>query len=251
MSMFHLVVPMAGAGSRFSKSGWKLPKPLIELNGRPFFVWSVLPVKKLSAVKDITFVVLQEHVSEFGIDKEILCFFPDARIRVIPKVLPGQVFTCMEGVRDISDDLPVMFNDCDHMFSSGSAFGALTDGFSYDGGLVTFESNSPAFSYVRCDQEGRVIGTAEKNPVSTRAICGAYIFRSCGLFRDLASEYVNSCPYSECFVSGVYNIMCSRNMRIGVFNADYNIDFGTPEQYELVKSSEHFEEDFSCALQES
>lgn len=35
--MINLVIPMAGRGSRFSKQGYTLPKPLVELDGKPFF----------------------------------------------------------------------------------------------------------------------------------------------------------------------------------------------------------------------
>lgn len=31
-------MPMAGAGSRFYKNGYTLPKPLIEIAGKPFFI---------------------------------------------------------------------------------------------------------------------------------------------------------------------------------------------------------------------
>ena len=36
----HLIMPMAGAGSRFAKMGFELPKPLIEIQGKPFLYWS-------------------------------------------------------------------------------------------------------------------------------------------------------------------------------------------------------------------
>ena len=38
MSKVHLIMPMGGAGSRFYKNGFKMPKPLIEINGYPFYI---------------------------------------------------------------------------------------------------------------------------------------------------------------------------------------------------------------------
>lgn len=31
----NILIPMAGAGSRFEKAGYTFPKPLIEVNGKP------------------------------------------------------------------------------------------------------------------------------------------------------------------------------------------------------------------------
>lgn len=33
----HLVMPMAGSGSRFYNQGYNIPKPLIEIKEKPFF----------------------------------------------------------------------------------------------------------------------------------------------------------------------------------------------------------------------
>ena len=236
MSRLHLVMPMAGAGSRFTESGFTVPKPLIPLHGKPFFWWAAMSVMDYAA--DVRFVVLKEHAENFGIIGAIRGYFPDAGITVIPEVLPGPVFTCLEGAKDISDDMPVIFNDCDHMFTCPE----LAQAGDYDGALLTFTSTDPRFSYVMYDAGGRVTGTIEKQAVSTSAICGAYIFRSAGLFRDLAAEYVSNCPYNECFMSGLYNIMCRKGLTVGVFSAERHIDFGTPEGYKLALNSELFAE---------
>ena len=58
-------MPMGGAGSRFFKNGYKIPKPLIEINNRPFLYWSTMSILNYIDVEDLTFVVLQEHVTNF------------------------------------------------------------------------------------------------------------------------------------------------------------------------------------------
>ena len=73
----HLVMPMGGAGSRFSKNGYVMPKPLIEIKGKPFFYWSVMSIKKYINLEDLTFVVLQEHIDKFKIDGALLTFKAD------------------------------------------------------------------------------------------------------------------------------------------------------------------------------
>lgn len=240
--MLNLIMPMGGAGLRFVNEGYVVPKPLLEIHGCPFFYWSVMSVKRYIAIKSLVFVVLEEHIQKFNIDHVIHDYFPEAEIISIPEVLPGPVWTCLEGVKCIDDDVPVMFNDCDHMFRSDEVIMSLKDGYDFDGGLLTFESHNPAFSYVRYDEEGRVTGTIEKQAVSSRAICGAYLFRNSNIFRELAGEYIRTCPCSECYMSGIYNIMCERGMSVRIFGTDWHIDFGTPEGYERAKDSPAFEE---------
>ena len=107
----HLIMPMGGSGSRFSERGFELPKPLLKINGKPFFYWATQSIVKFTRVKSLTFVVLQEHIDKFQIDKEIKKYYPNSYIRILKHVLNGAVLTCLEGVKDIKDDLPILFND--------------------------------------------------------------------------------------------------------------------------------------------
>ena len=61
----HLIMPMGGAGSRFFKNGFVMPKPLIEINGKPFLYWATQSIIKDVDVADITFIVLKQHITEF------------------------------------------------------------------------------------------------------------------------------------------------------------------------------------------
>ena len=45
MRNLHIIMPMAGEGSRFRNAGWTTPKPLIELNGKPLFVRAIESVR--------------------------------------------------------------------------------------------------------------------------------------------------------------------------------------------------------------
>jgi len=68
------------------------------------------------------------------------------------------------------------------------------------------------------------------------------MFKNADIFRKTAHEYLNNCPYKESFVSGMYNVMCLHNMNIEDFMVDFHVEFGTPEEYELAKKSNLFEE---------
>ena len=236
MDKIHLIMPMGGGGTRFGNKGFNAPKPLIDLQGKPFFYWAAKSVVRYVDVADITFVVLKDHISGFAIDERIKEYFPDAKIVVIPEVLKGAVLTCLEGIKDINDKQPVLFNDCDHAFICKSFYKYCTkaDFSSPDAALLTFDSDSPAFSYAEFDDKGKVIGTIEKQVVSNEAICGAYYFKNKNVFRKAADSYLNNCGYSEFFVSGVYNELTSMRKYISTFKLDEHITFGTPDEYDAA-----------------
>lgn len=238
----HLVMPMAGAGSRFFKNGFVTPKPLIEINDKPFLFWATKSISNFIEVEDIIFVVLEQHIKEFKIDEKIKEYFPKAKIVTIPEILNGAVLTCMEGIKEIDDDLPIIFNDCDHAFIS-SEFNTYANSGKFDeldGGLLTFESNEPRYSFLQMDEVGNVINTVEKKVVSNHAICGAYYFKNKEIFLDCANEYLDKCNYSEYFVSGLYNIMAEKKMKIANFKCDLHVPFGTPDEYYVAKDNEIF-----------
>ena len=232
MQKLHLIMPMGGRGYRFFKDGYSMPKPLIELNGKPFFYWSAQSVMKFIDVADISFVVLKEHIESFGIDKKIKEYYPQARIVVIPEVLPGAVMTCLEGVKGLGDG-PLLFNDCDHMFicRGFNEFCSAGDFSSPDAALLTFASDEPKYSFAKLSESGRVLYTVEKQAVSRHAICGAYYFSCAESFVSAAEKYLTSCSYEEFFMSGVYNVLIENGADVKVFETDVHISFGTPEEY--------------------
>lgn len=242
MRKVHLVMPMGGAGSRFFKDGFVMPKPLIKINNKPFLFWSTKSISNFVEVEDITFIVLQQHIQEFSIDKIIKEYFPDAKIAIIPQILNGAVLTCMNGLKEIDDDLPIIFNDCDHAFISTDFNKYCKNGNfeEIDGGLLTFESTDPKYSFLQMNETGNVIRTVEKKAISSRAICGAYYFKNKELFLECANEYLDKCNYSEYFVSGVYNIMAEKEMKIANFKCDIHVPFGTPEEYYEAENSSIF-----------
>lgn len=111
-----------------------------------------------------------------------------------------------------------------------------------DGALLTFHSEEQHFNYVKFNENDRICGTVEKKVVSNQAICGAYYVRNAEIFRQSAQEYLTECPYSEFFVSGVYNVMCRDGGTVRHCEVDFHVPFGTPAEYEIAENFEHFTE---------
>jgi dTDP-glucose pyrophosphorylase len=235
-------MPMGGRGSRFSEMGFSQPKPLIPLHGKPFFYWATESIAHFVSLKSIVFITLKEHVEQFQIDTVIRQFYPNAIIHVLDEVLNGAVLTCLEGCKEIEDNLPIVFNDCDHLFQSCTFYDFCRDEKRrqlVDGALLTFQSNDPKYSFLRYDKNGNIIGTIEKQSVSDKAICGAYYFKNKTIFEHATKEYLTNCTYNEYFVSGVYNILAKNGNHLEQFNVDFHLPFGTPEEYRDAVKSEN------------
>ncbi|HEY0044825.1 MAG TPA: NTP transferase domain-containing protein [Allosphingosinicella sp.] len=235
MPELSMVMPMAGRGSRFGREGVEMPKPLIDLGGRPFFWWATESLLRSARVREMVFVVLDEHVRDFAIERRIREYYPDARVVALPGVTSGAAETARIGVEALASAGPVAVNDCDHAFSCPElsvVAGELEAGT--DSALLCFPSESPAYSYVRLDADGRVTGTVEKQAASPWAIAGCYLFSGPERFLELFEDYRLSCPYDELFVSGLYNRLAANGGRIAKLEASAHVSFGTPAELHAV-----------------
>jgi NDP-sugar pyrophosphorylase family protein len=230
-----MVMPMAGRGSRFASRGELQPKPLVALAGKPFFWWATESVRSVVEVREMVFVVLKEHVRDWGIDDRVWEFYPEARVVPLAEVTSGAAETARIGLEALTTAGPVAINDCDHAFLCPELVSVTQElSGALDGALLCFRSDNPAYSYAKVDEAGRVVGTVEKQVVSPYAIAGCYMFSDRARYLSLYEEYRLACAYDELFVSGIYNQMAIKGGAIGRLVASRHISFGTPEELARV-----------------
>ena len=149
MRNLHIVMPMAGEGSRFKKEGWTTPKPLIELNGMPLFKHAISSVSAEGINLKYSFIVRQEHIDEDQVDEGIKSFQPDANIFSVLKTTRGAVETCLMAESAIADDDAVIVLDCDLEFRSKRFIEIIKEILELPleqacgGALVSFEADEP------------------------------------------------------------------------------------------------------------
>lgn len=230
-----LIIPAAGRGSRFVKHGAVKPKPLLELQGRPFFWWAVESVRRVTDLRQMVFVVLQEHMEDFAIDRKIKSYYPDATVVAISQVTRGAAETARIGMEALKEPGIVAVNDCDHAFICPD-FPLMLE--SLDGGiegaLICFRSSDPAYSYLKLGLNHEVTGTVEKQVASFFAIAGCYLLAESGKFYGVYDDYCEACPYSELFMSGIFNLMAQKHSKIGMLEVERHCSFGTPEEYKKI-----------------
>lgn len=235
MSNLTLIIPAAGRGSRFKKNGITTPKPLIELNDRPFFWWAAESIRQKTLVNELIFVVLEEHVTQFSIDTEIKSYYPDAKILILSEVTKGAAETALLAINTMETDGPFAINDCDHAFSLNNVNEIVSDlNSEADAALIYFNSNNPAYSYAQLDQNNKVIGTVEKEVVSHCAIAGCYFFKNKETYINAYNQYIKNCNYNEYFISGIYNELAKEPKSISIFELESHCAFGTPEEYQAA-----------------
>lgn len=230
-----LVMPAAGCGSRFAKLGADMPKPLLELEGRPFFWWAAESVRRVAELRQMVFVVQQAHVKDFGIDQKIKSYYPDATVVAISQRTSGAAETAKIGIDALRSPGTVAINDCDHAFICPQLVQLLAAlRTSMEGALLCFRSADPAYSYLKLGLDHEVIGTVEKQVASPFAIAGCYLFARSERFHALYERYRQECRYSELFLSGMFNLLAKDHSEIGMLELERHCSFGTPEEKNAV-----------------
>lgn len=231
-------MPMAGEGSRFRDAGWTTPKPLIEHDGKPLFIRAIESVKVDGAPMKYSFIVRQEHIDKYGVDKGIKEIIPDAKIYSVRQTTRGAVETCLKAEEGIDDDDAVVVMDCDLEFRSNKYSDIIKKvldmpGDKAKGGaLVSFESDLHKYSYAEIGEDGLVKRTAEKEVISTHALCGAYFFSSGKEFKQASHRLLNE-PVMlkpEFYVSLLYNYLLKDGSPVELAPMEVYRSYGTPEE---------------------
>lgn len=238
MRTLHIIMPMAGEGSRFRDAGWTTPKPLIELKGKPLFVRAIESVKVDGAPLKYSFIVRQEHIEKYGIDRSIRAILPEAMVYSVEKTTRGAVETCLVAEAGIADDDAIVVMDCDLEFDSAGYRRLIADALASPadkatgGALVSFESDLPRYSYAETDGSGRVLRTAEKEVISSHALCGAYFFASGREFKKIAHRLLNEPVMTkpEFYVSLLYNYLLKDGAPVWLAPMEMYRSYGTPEE---------------------
>lgn len=250
MRLLHLVMPMAGEGSRFRKERWTTPKPLIELGGMPLFKHAISSVSADGINLKYSFIVRQEHIDEYRIDEGIKSFQPDANIFSVFKTTRGAVETCLMAESVIEDDDAVIVLDCDLEFRSKKFIEIIKEVLSHQlsdfaesrplnadssiigGALVSFDSNDPRYSYAALGEDGFVTRTAEKEVISNHALCGAYFFSTGKRFKQIAHQLLDEPEFKkpEYYVSLLYNYLLADGEKVCLAPMEEYYSYGTPDE---------------------
>ena len=233
----NIVIPMAGRGSRLAGNPGGLPKPLIEVHGRPLWSWAVncLP---LNSARRIIFVCLGSHIDDYGVDRAILKELDGLPVVIhrIDEVTDGQLRTVVTAREHFSVTNPLVVFNADTWFvHDQNEF--LARAQQADGLLGVSSMAGDRWSFVRIDEDEAVVEVVEKRRISDHVCTGLYQFADTSKFLEdadamfAADERTNG----EFFVAPIYQRMIERGERVQIMPAERFLPIGTTDELESFR----------------
>lgn len=234
--MLNIVIPMAGRGSRFANAGYEMPKPLLDVNGRPMIEVVTNNIRP-SQDHRFLYLCLEEHIKKYDLEHLLSSISPNSVIIPVNKVTQGAACTVLLAVDYINNSDELMIANSDQ-YVDIDINKYLTARGDKDGIIMTMSADDPKWSFIKYNDEGHVTKVKEKEVISNEATVGIYNFKNGSDFvkyahlmmeRDIRTN-------GEFYVAPVYNLMIEDGKIIGYYNIG-SIDhgmygLGTPDDLE-------------------
>lgn len=228
----NVLIPMAGAGSRFAQAGYTFPKPLIQVNEKPMIQ---VVVDNLALDAHFIFVVQKEHRIKYNIDTMLDLIAPNSTVVEVDGLTEGAACTALLARDIIDNDAPLFFANSDQYVEwDPIEFMYNMQETQADGGIVTFKATHPKWSFAKVDENGFVTEVAEKNPISDNATVGYYYWKHGSDFVKYADQMIanDSRVNNEFYVCPVFNEAITDGKKVRIYEADDMWGLGTPEDLE-------------------
>jgi UDP-N-acetylglucosamine diphosphorylase / glucose-1-phosphate thymidylyltransferase / UDP-N-acetylgalactosamine diphosphorylase / glucosamine-1-phosphate N-acetyltransferase / galactosamine-1-phosphate N-acetyltransferase len=232
--MINIVIPMAGAGSRFAKAGYEKPKPFIDVDGKPMIV----RVLENLAYPDARYILIarKEHMEKEvelvnQIEKEFNAIFIP-----IDKLTEGTACTVLYARKYINNDEPLLIANSDQIVDMNiSDFIDDCKAKNLDGSILTFidEFKDPKWSFAKIDENNLVTKVREKVVISEFATVGIYLYSKGKDFVDATIDMIieNERVNGEFYTCPTYNYAINEDAKIGIYNIEFKQmhGIGTPD----------------------
>ena len=228
----NVLIPMAGAGSRFEKAGYTFPKPLIDVRGKPMIQWVV---DNLNVEAKYIFIVQQSNFEKYNLKETLSNFCPNNEIIQIDGITEGAACTTLLAKQYIDKDEPLIIANSDQFVEWDSdEFIYSCSASDLDANILTFNSTHPKWIFAKLNDLGFVTEVAEKKPISDLATAGIYYWRKGSDYVKYAEQMIdkNIRVNSEFYVCPVFNEAIQDNKKVRTYNIDKMWGLGTPEDLE-------------------
>ena len=225
----NILIPMAGAGSRFQQAGYTFPKPLIEVNNKPMIQ---VVVENLNIDANYIYVVQKSHREKYNLDTMLNLVTPGCKIVEVDILTEGAACTALLAKEYINNDSPLFFANSDQFVEwDSNEFMYKMQESNCDGGIVTFKATHPKWSFAKIDDNGFVTEVAEKNPISDNATVGFYYWKNGSDFVKYAEQMIerNIRVNNEFYVCPVFNQAIEDCKKVRIFESEKMWGLGTPE----------------------
>jgi dTDP-glucose pyrophosphorylase len=210
----NVLIPMAGLGDRFIKAGFDKPKPLIDIFGKPMIRHVVESLPKSSKIFIIRKYDNPIHNQELYIET---CL-GHSNIE-IDYVTEGAACTCLLAKQLINNDEELLIVDCDAFYKQ-DIYWFIDNYIRIDPRIgacgVVFHASTPRNSYVKVDDNGWAVKTAEKQVISNLSFTGMHWWRHGKDFVKSVEEMIaaDDRTNGEFYVSPAYNYFIKNGGRM-------------------------------------
>lgn len=227
----NVLIPLAG---NIVKDSHGYSKLLYEFNGKVLIHYII--EKILSNFDKDKIIVVLGHNTDNNLERIIRLISKEIIIIRASGETLGPLSTSMLAIDLVDEKNELVIINGDQIINRDIA--AIIDDFiksDWDGGLITFESYHPRWSFIKF--EGSIVlKTAEKTPISNQASAGVYYFKNSKSFFESASKVFlkENNHAGKYFIAETYNEMILNNLKV---------TFTTIERSDYIKLST--EDDFN------
>jgi len=229
----NVLIPMAGLGSRFVSAGYSLPKPLIDVKGKPMIQ---LVVENLNIKANYIFIIQREHYEKFNLKYLFNIMTPNNQVILVDTITDGAARTTLLAKGLLDNNNPLLIANSDQFVEwspKDIMYRAVTD--KVDAGILTFKSSHSKWSYAKLSKNGYVERVAEKEVISDDATCGIYYWKHGKDYIKYAEQMIskNIRVNNEFYVCPVFNEAIADEKRVKTFPVTKMWGLGTPEDLQF------------------
>jgi len=237
------IIPLSGHGSRFARGGYKDPKPLIEVSGKPMIVQAAA---SLPSTQNQTFVALKYHLEKYPLKDLLEYEYPNSKIVEIDQVTSGQAITCDIGLNGVDDDASLVVAAADNsMIYDEVKYQNILLDLTVDAIIFTFrnhvssKTNPEMYGWVKVNENYVASEVSVKVPISSspgndHAIVGTFWFRKVGYYRKALASLLEKAirVNGEYYVDSLMGELIDLGFNVKVLEVNNYVCWGTPNDYE-------------------
>jgi dTDP-glucose pyrophosphorylase len=237
----QIIIPLSGGNQFFDSEEYIYPKPLVEISSKPMIQWVVENYAEVidESVK-VIFVTKEPECTKFNIDYTLRILCPQSKVIKLQNTTKGAVCTVLMAMDELDMNIPLIIANGDQYIEE-----SISNIIKYfitnksDAGVLCFNSVHPKWSYIRPGDDNTVLETAEKKPISNKAIAGLYYFAKGSYFFTAASKAILNDQSLDgiFFVSLLMNELILTGKKINYYEiaADKYHSFYSPKKIEEFK----------------
>jgi len=238
------LIPLAGEGSRYKNQGFKIPKPLIEINGIPMIVRAANALPKADLY---IFICRKSHLEESNLKSVLHNNFQNLKIIEIDYLTEGQAITCQLAEQFIPENAILNVGACDNdmIYNLADYNNIFLNNLEIDATIWTFtnnptvEINPKMYGWVKVENS-IAKGVSCKSPISEtpindQAIVGAFSFKNAKIFFDSIRLMIkdNIRIKNEFYVDVALDVAIKNGVKVNTLQIDNYVCWGTPQDYRI------------------